>query len=185
MVRIQTGMNKGWDAGESFYLHLRFASHTLKSCLVTHMKSEWIRRIIKCSMASNSASKLIKIGYTCSYPMPASIRVWLTLILPEPTPGCCPTEHTTKHLKIPPPTRLTWTKKTQTLYSNSNSDQFFKIHDQSQVKFLTGMAHSEICHFEQRVEISQGHHLFTHQPNWILLIFGDQMRFCSWCYISK
>lgn len=89
MVKIQTGMNKGWDAGESFYHHLRFASHTLSSCLVSHMKSEWIRRIIKCSMPSNSASKLIKIGYTCSYPMPASIRVWLIMTLPELTLGCC------------------------------------------------------------------------------------------------
>lgn len=182
MVRIQTGMNKGWDAGESFYHHLRFASHSLSSCLVTHMKCEWIRRIIKCSMPSNSASKLIKIGYTCSYPMPASIRVWLILTLPELTLGCCPTEHRAKHLKIPIPMRLTWTKKPS---SNSNSDQFFKIYDQSQVQFSARMAHTEICHFQQAVEISQGHHLFTHQHDWMLLILGDQMRFCSWCYVSK
>lgn len=135
MVRIQTGMNKGWDAGESFYLHLRFASHTLKSCLVTHMKSEWIRRIIKCSMASNSASKLIKIGYTCSYPMPASIRVWLTLILPEPTPGCCPTEHTTKHLKIPPPTRLTWTKKPKPSIAIQIQISFLKYMTKAKLNF--------------------------------------------------
>lgn len=182
MVRIQTGMNKGWDAGESFYHHFKFASHTLNSCLVTHMKSEWIRRVIKGSMPSNSASKLIKIGYTCSYPMPASIRVWLTLTLPELTPGYCPTEHRTMHLKIPTPMRLTWTKKPLAIQIQIS---FFKIYDQSQVRFSARMAHTEICYFQQTAEISQGHHLFTHQPNWILLIFGDQMRFCFWCYISK
>lgn len=63
----RSGEDPGWNEqrlrwGESFYHHLRFASHTLKGCLVTHMKSEWIRRIIKCSMCLILLQSWSKLG---------------------------------------------------------------------------------------------------------------------------
>lgn len=93
-----------------------------------------------------------------------------------------PTEHRTMHHKNPHSHETHLDLK---ISRNSNSDHVFKIYDQSQVQFSARMAHTEICHSQQRAKISQGYHLFKYHPNWILLILGHQMRFCFWWHISK